>query len=295
MKGHGSHWETLYEDVRAFVANDLYRLIKTLPPHWQCPIERTDMRSIDGGLVDLVIAQAEEAGVLRHQTLLTAGPDPDSSMLFSGYQLVTEGAPYEIRVSSAVPWEFGIEGQVKAAVDGASLNFFDPAFVVNKGHYKAGARLTVQFAALAYHLGPAETFTWDVEELSPDLAKEMRGSGSESDEPVTITTEGAAIMLPMDGWDIDDFSFQARIKSLDYVAFANRTITRLSLAPMVPEDVAFEIPLFVAPHNIEAGYQPKVGDDVSGSFWLTGTLLQTEASGGKPMRRRRRRWPWTRP
>lgn len=122
--------------------------------------------------------------------LMHAASDRQNS-LFTTYPLLTGGAEHDVTVSKIVVGEYGAEGQIEGCVHGAWIAFFDPFFYRNRSRYRIGETYRFRLAALAYHMGPAETQRLKLRDLNPDLVRSMQTDAEWKDgKPMWLTTKG---------------------------------------------------------------------------------------------------------
>lgn len=93
-------------------------------------------------------------------------------------------------------------------------------------------------------------------------------------EPLRLSFRGSAIMFPIEGWGIDDYSFRAPVGSIAAVDWPGGSLTRLDVALARPGERDFDAPIYAAQHVIKNGSRIAVGADVSGAVWLQGSPVE---------------------
>lgn len=146
--------------------------------------------------------------------------------------------------------------------------------------YQRGNRYDFILSGFAYTTRPAQ-----IRELpytpNPDhiawqaLLAEARGEEAPK-PPVVLSMQGMAALLPIDDWDIDEYSFRGPVKSIkSFEDFLGQNgwllrVTVMRLSSYETEDVDLDIVVTQRVWQYEAA--PEVGMDVEGTLWLQGYL-----------------------
>lgn len=231
---HGSHWDTV-------VGGDL-------------EIKQTVMRTIEEGeIVEAPSVEGRE--ITGHRTddgpVTSVGVTANGEM-WTAYP-VGEGIVHEIDVNGMIPWVNGVEAQLRGELGPTEINFFPTNFFAEPNDVFGGRR-QVELAALAYDCGPAATET-------------IRDESGEE-----LSTEGMAGFFPFERGDVDDYSFQTRVKDVEETSFGGNPVYRL-LVPLFRTDEEGDVDIYLyASERVLGEYVPEVGDDIEGVLWLQGRV-----------------------
>ena len=270
--GHGTHWECIYPDAEGFV--------KRLPDviaHGTLisQVAWTDPACIpEGKSVDRLMVLAHPNGELRQFVVLMGRSQPKESFLFTAYPAALGGRPHEMTVAEVLLGTHGAEGQVTATTaSGRTLTFFDPLFYLNKGRYALGRTYGFLLAALAYRVQPLDRTVMEIDD--PAWRAAFDDGVGDPAAPVRIQLAGTSYMMPLQGWDVDDYAFQVQAGPSQPIVIADTTIDRTVMDIRLGGDAPIDITLYVAPHVRKGGFRPAIGEDMTGTFWLQGTLADT--------------------
>ena len=235
--GHAGHWRCVYADPRSGgLLQAIERLVAGSAP------------AFTQGSLSLYIAPDENIRMCAWATrrrVLTAYPE------------VQGGPLWPLKLVATTPWQGGIEGHLTGECMGAEVRFFDTRFYVNKGKYRLGETYNFRMGALAYKLGPSQS--WEVE---------IEGGAN-------VSFAGACAYMPAgDGADLDDYWFHSPLEGEVSSATLNDVALRgypVTLA--LPSDFEMSLTLFAAPHTEDPNVQRIVpGEDLQGYLWLQGYL-----------------------
>ena len=289
MEGHGDHWSCLGEskEVIAYflplVCDDSERDTfyggkisvenpETGQEHMEKVISFTGPERDDFCALALLVSDSVKGG----------------ARVWSAYPFAKKGIPHEIKITAIEEWKNTLEARIEGETeDGAEIGFFDTLYHLNKEKYEIGKTYPFMLSGLAYNLKIPEDKGFKISdpEKIRGFREKMSDAGidfpEEDDEPIEFSLGGAAIFLPIEDWDVDDFSFRAPVRHVSSFQLEGQTVhavTAIVLRPFGPDDEDFDLTIYAADHAIE-GEPPKQGDDISGSLWLQGYLIEED---GKP-------------
>lgn len=202
--------------------------------------------------------------------------EKEANMMVSLFPFFAGGSPQTVTVREVTVWEGGLEAQITAGWHEAGVTFFDTQFVVNRARYEADKNYQFILAGLAYNAQPAEKREWTINR-HPDEVAWMNRNLKEGEEPheatCTIRMDGAAMFLPVEGWDVDDYSFHAPVKSVEeFRDWLGQDGWRVRATVMrFDEDADLDILITRRAWSGEA--PPQVGQDIEGRLWLQGYLM----------------------
>ena len=282
MEGHGDHWGCFGDVSRA-----LAELLPVAIAHsdgdifvdkdFQVPHPQT-------GEPAKVFSLANPGTDLRPLALLGSGPD--SNEVWSAYPFAKRGTRHRLVIDDIEVWGNGIEARIQATfADAAPVGFFDTLFHVNSCSYEVGKEYTFSLAGVAYSV---EVIKPDpIRITDPEAVERQRQIwehvGQElaltEDGAVEFRLEGAAILLPIEGWDIDEYQFHGPVREVSSFRLERWTIHAIRVPVMVVDDQDFDIILYVADTCLK-GPPPRPGDDIRGTMWLQGYLAEG-GNGGR--------------
>lgn len=264
-----------------------------LGSHWDCFTDKSV--EIIGELPDMLNAAVPFGNPLNEGLpegwpigLLLAWPNPargvvivlrvatDALQVVSLFPNVAAGSSEALQLHEVKVWEGGLEAQISASWKGAEISFFDTGFVNNRIQYRTGQTYEFKLAAIAYQAGPAESKEYEITR-NPDEVAWMNRNLKDGEEPHEATyklrLDGAALLLPISDWDIDDYRFQAPMKSVEaFSDFLGQDGWRVRATVMRPNDEDADLDIWITKHVWKGDSAPEVGQDISGSLWLQGAL-----------------------
>jgi hypothetical protein len=273
----GSHWPPFYEDFKESVIGRLPELLAQadvamgvssfdryrappLPASWP------------KGFKLRWPQQADSLHVLLRQT-------DSANMVTNLFPVIGRGTQETLVIDKVHVWTSGIEAQVAARLGDACITFFDTDFVFSTGWYRAGAKAEFILSGLAYQCEPANEPDIVMDGHSPMLAHfraAARLSGDDPGaEPGTLGMKGAAILLPIDGWDRDDYQFRGTIGAVrpyPMLDVEGWLLTVCVLRSLDGSDREFNLNILVTRRVWQEQSPPEVGQDVRGALWLQGRL-----------------------
>lgn len=148
---------------------------------------------------------------------LIVAVEGDRNVFASVFPFFGEGIQHTVKLQDVLVWAGGLEAQITATMGPTELRFFDTRFVIDRAQYVAGRDYDFILAGIAYTAGTAKKHEWQIEQNAKVVAW-MNENLEEGEEPherqVTISMDGAAVLLPIPEWDIDDYTFHGPVKSV---------------------------------------------------------------------------------
>lgn len=279
--GHGSHWESFFDDVRV--------LLKALPRIIQeskLALTYADNKSAkpypfpsDEPKGALLVWPIPRFGLIA---AIELDPQSGANKLISAYPWVSEGVQHTIRVERIRLWPNRLEAQIDALVGAdevLSLTFFDPLFAANRAFYKKNEIyqfVLVGFPYVFEIVDPAPIVINDLEKAGRLRTMMYKDDSSQRDthEPLVFETKGMAAFLPRGDLATDDYEFQGPVKSVTefYTEMLGQQAWRVRITVSRIDDRDFDIDLCLTRKVLGDGRLPKIGDDVRGILWLQGYL-----------------------
>lgn len=268
----GSHWEPIVEDA----AEIMKRLPEYLPKallqggygaHRKSPRSLPD----DWPKGFQLVWPAEDQGLA---IILRA--EKEANLFVSLFPFFSTGCPQTLVLQSVHVWSSGAEAQIAASWDEGEVTFFDSRYLVNRAWYETGNTYDFVLSAIAYVASHAQHREIKVSRHPEEVAW-MNRNLKEGKEPYeadcTVSFDGAAMLLPISEWDVDDYSFRAPVKSVtefsDWLG-QDGWIVRATVMRFGDNDADLDI--VITRRAWSGDGPPRVGDDIEGRFWLQGYL-----------------------
>lgn len=268
----GSHWKPFVEDSM--------ELLKRLPEIMPDALLQTGYGDAHNPLRPLPQDWPngrQLAWPLRVQGLaLILLVEEEANKLASLFPFFATGSQHTLALQEVSVWSGGLEAQITAGWGEGEITFFDTQFLINRSWYEAGKDYDFVLTGMAYSAGPAKKHEWKIKR-HPDEVAWMNQRLKEGEEPheaeCTMTLDGAALFLPVNEWDSDDYSFHAPVKSVeefkDWLGQDGWKV-RATVMRFGGEDADLDI---VITRRAWAGKAPpQAGQNIEGRLWLQGYL-----------------------
>lgn len=273
----GSHWQPFVEDAadiftrlpellprmdvfRAY--GDFFKPPRAVPDTWPEGFALC-WPDVHGGVVAIVRREAK------------------GNELVSLFPYHERGIQTRLELSCVHVWDGGLEAQIEADWNGASVTFFDAAFVANRSWYEAGKVFDFILLGIAYSAGPPE-----IESVPfnphPDEADWLAALGAPGAEALPMPKElklaGMTMLVPVPQWDRDDCQFRGSIKEVTDVPDLlgqpawRLVVTVMRLGSGFDEDA--DLAVLVTRRAWRGEQAPVAGMEVDGTLWLQGRLWQ---------------------
>lgn len=284
--GLGTHWAPFTENAETILQRlpewlpqmdllraygDFYKPPRTLPDGWPKGFCLC-WPNVHGGIV------------------AAAKATPDTNNIVSLFPYFERGIQTRLRLESVSVWETGLEAQIQAGWGDADIDFFDVAFISNRGWYEADKEFEFILLGIAYKAAPAKTlklpYTPDLEVTAWQQELARRDGRPEPEVPTELNLSEMAMLIPVEGWDIDDYSFRGPIKQVDVVAdMLGEPAWRLVVTVMRFGDEDADLAILVTRRAWQGETPPKRGMHIDGRLWLQGRLWapsETVRTDAKP-------------
>lgn len=244
-------------------------------------------RSPDGVLTETPErAQASSernTGVALVITLSTTPGEPN--VFRSMFPYCMDGTEHEVELKRVFVWRGDVEAQLEARIGGSVITFYDADFVTHRGWYRRDGKYRFVFVAVAYDAGPAEVRTFTIPRTVEHF-EGMQWLTGEDRQPEsgaleeTYSTEGMVCLLPVDGWDVDDYEFQGQIEEIWGMSILGQRAWRIRTVVMRHSaseagDVNVPLDIVVTERAWKGDDPPRVGQAIAGHLWLQGRLLSS--------------------
>ena len=287
----GTHWRPFVDD-----AKDIFRRLPEwlpkmqvfrahgtfFPPPHQVPADwpfgfMLCWPDVHGGMV----------GVCR------TGKDANHLVAFCPY--FERGIETQVRLTRVLVQDNGLEAQIEGAWGDAPVTFYDVAYCINRGWYEAGVDFDFILLGIAYQARPSETasipFTPNSDQVAWEAVIAAKHGESVQPIPSMLNLTGMAMLIPMHGWDEDEYQFRGPVREITEVAdILGEPAWRLIVTVLRFGDEDANLAILVTRRAWKAPSPPTVGMDIEGALWLQGRLwgpssecvLRTTKSGETP-------------
>lgn len=211
-----------------------------------------------------------------HGAALIVAVEEDSNVLASIFPFFGEGIQHTVTLQEVRVWAGGLEAQITATVGAAELQFFDTRYVIDRAQYVAGRGYDFILAGIAYTAGPAEKREWTIEQNAEVVAwmnRNLKEGEAPHERQATFRMDGAAVLLPIAEWDIDDYSFHGPVKSVAaFEGWLGQDGWRVRTTVMRDGDTDIDLDIVITQRAWSGDAPPQVGQDIEGRLWLQGHL-----------------------
>lgn len=171
----------------------------------------------------------------------------------------------------------GVEAQIEANWQGLGICFFDTRFIHDRAWYVTQQEYEFILTGIAYNAKPVEPQVIKIKH-SPEVIQKMIEMGvieHADDFSDGIDISQAAILAPIDEWDIDDYHFQGNIKELvtfdDFLGESGWLAT-VTVMRTLADDSDHDLKIVITQRAWQAETPPKVETYIEGALWLQGYL-----------------------
>jgi hypothetical protein len=203
--------------------------------------------------------------------------EPRGNFVVSVFPSVEGGVQHTVTLRRVRVSESGLEARITGLWGPAEVSFFDTRFVGDRAQYVAGREFDFILAGLAYAAAPARPVSWAVAQVPglSELWKESESAVEPGAAPsVSISMEGAAVLLPLPDGDIDDYTFRGPVKSVvpldDWLGEPGWRLRTTVMRGENGDDIDLDI--VVTARTWSGTSPPKSGSDIEGHLWLQGYL-----------------------
>lgn len=307
--GHGNRWGVFNEDVEGFVTQWLRRALEhaKLVTLGATGSQGQDRLLAEGELrgEGLLYADRDEdqgrAGLLALVALDVESESGErTNMFWSAYPFFAEGIRYPARIEEMALHPNRLEARLILGVAGTLVFAFDPLFYKHRGLYRADVTMIFSLCALAYTMMPTpeqEVVIDDPEKIRAFRASsawvESHGSDTETDkaadlkawqpkspedlEPIRIDCSQGSLLLPNNDGPADDAHYQGEVKTVvpDVYRLFGVSVWRVEVVVARPDEQDLLLPIFVTEPSFEDAWRPSPGENVSGSAWIQGWMVES--------------------
>ena len=268
----GSHWDPFVEDSQ--------EIMHRLPDMLSNALLQTgygQMRTSARSLPEDWPKGVQLAWPLRTQGIgMILHIKDEANSLVSFFPFFATGSQHTLTLREVSVWEGGLEAQITASWSGGDITFFDSQYPINRAWYEVGKDYDFIFSGIAYQAGIAEKREWKCNR-HPDMLAWMNERLKEGEEPYetayTVSMDGAAVLLPISDWDVDDYSFHAPVKSVsEFKDWLGQDGWRVRATVVRFGDENVDLDILITRRAWSDKTPPQIGQDIEGQLWLQGYL-----------------------
>lgn len=277
----GQHFEGLGDIWTAFFpggSQEFVNMLQSLFP--QCRPSGPVMQRKDGSSV-ILYTTPSAGGLSIHANIIMRQGSGEAE--FVGGYPVLESSATPCVIEQAHIWSNGISGvaAARAQSNGALLNFFLNGFFQHVPQLQFGSPAVFRVAGLALTMEKQAQTEFSPEEGTPAYESLRRaflvGNPDKSVAdfvPPVVSSHGHGVLLPTQV--VAAWVYQVPVLGIEKVEFMGHSFRRIETRLAGVGDRAVFGTLYVAEHVLK-GYEPQVGDDVTGTLWLQASM---ESAGG---------------
>ncbi|MHB8788318.1 MAG: hypothetical protein ACYDBT_00410 [Desulfobulbaceae bacterium] len=200
--------------------------------------------------------------------------------LISLFPVNLRGFYHHITIRRVIVWESGLVAQIEAELGDALITFFDIHFISNRAWYVKGGLYQFVLTGIAYVCQPAENKPMVIDpppQWLQDVRREKKFEPFSEEDPekqMVIRLDKMAVLLPIEDWDRDDYSFHGPIKNVIVVEILGQEAWLLTTTVMrsVDDNADVDLDILVTRRAWQGDKPPQVGTDIEGQLWLQGHL-----------------------
>jgi len=204
----------------------------------------------------------------------------DANHIESLFPYAGRGSEHTLTLERVHVWPGGLEAQIEASLDGATIEFFDCMFVRNRDWYSTDDRYQFILTGIAYDAKIAEDHVFQVEhkpEILEALQKHAEEHGYEPpDEVEEFHTKGMTALLPVSEGDRDDHLFQGIVRSVKEIEMLEQPgwMARTTVIRDLSDDgnKTFDLDILITQKVWKEKQAPTAGIEIEGTLWLQGYL-----------------------
>lgn len=279
--GHGDHWGCISQDFAEAFGTYIVQTLENGEPFAGFEFPLKSVRDENGEMVEgdfeaQTLGMVLELGVFSVLTVSLINPVRETLDFWTGYPFLSQGIRVDLEITRIKKWDNGIEAEITGETSsGLPVTYFDLFYFRDALDYEIGKKITVELGALAFTVH--KPFHKPIIIDDPQaIAKHHEALKEENDgKPLTVRTEGMAVLLPIENWDEFEYKFQGPLKSVQSASVSGTEYMVANVTVMRHVDIEFDLPVLIAPHTIKNTH-PKVGEDISGRFWIHGKLVRPD-------------------
>ncbi|HRR40342.1 MAG TPA: hypothetical protein P5244_03800 [Syntrophales bacterium] len=272
----GSHWKPFGDDGKEILS----RLPEIVPKAslWMGidGINATKSSLPNHWMPGLALAWPSQ----RQGLMLALIRGSEANEIASLFPFFTDGSQHTLRLLKVIVWDGGAEAQIEAGWGKSEITFFDVGFLVNRHWYEADRDYEFILCGIAYVAQPTTVKEFPFKPHPDQVAwqhmlAEKRGERLPiPKEKDILSMTNAAVFLPVEGWDRDDYRFQGRLKSIKEIVgdVLGQTgwVARTTVMKFGEEDADLDI--LITRRAWQGDSPPSIGQNIEGSIWLQGYL-----------------------
>lgn len=267
----GEHFEGL-GNVWSAALGESDNITNHLPTVTQKGILKKDVTVNHAGIGRTVLlVKYPTSGPLQAGALLVE--EAQSYELWSAYPIL-EGASNNVIIDGCHTWGNGIEGVVACHIaSGPPVAFFDPYYFRESAKFVNGNAVQIDLAGLAFSLTKADSKDIQVTEgafYKMELNRFLADNPGKKEAdfiPPVVTMRGARLLFA--GAYVPEYTFQCPAVNIEQCELFGTRFFRIQTVFAGVDESELRGYIY-ASEAILNGYEPKQGDDITGTLWMSG-------------------------
>jgi len=273
---YGQHFEGLGDVWNAFLPGGSQEFVGQVQDLFPKCTPFGPVMQLQDGMNVILFKSPEENGIGIHCHILMK-PGTGEAEFAGGYPALA-GRPSPCAIEQAHIWSNNLAGVVaaRALSNGAPLNFYLTGFFQHVPQMKFGAQAEFRLSALALSMEKQGNTEFSPEEGTPAYDAVLRAFLTANPDksvadfvPPVVSSHGHGVLLPSQV--VSAWIYQVPVLAIEKVEFMGHSFRRIETLLAGVGESAVPGVLYVAEHVLK-GYEPEVGDDVTGTLWLQGTM-----------------------
>lgn len=204
------------------------------------------------------------------------GVEAKAKFVTTVFPFFAVGSQHALVLRRVSAWKGGLEARITADWGDTTVTFFDARYVINRARYETDRAHHFILTGVAYGAAPAQKRELNFNR-HPDEAAWLnlcvKGGDNPREATCTISLDGAALLLPARGRDVDDYEFHGPVKSVTpFADWLGQDGWRVCATVRRIADQAVDLDIVITRHAWSGKAAPRVGQDIEGRLWLQGYL-----------------------
>lgn len=277
--GHGAHWAPFCDEL-----DELYRQLPSIQREALVQTGYGEHRTPPRPLPEDWPQGYQRVWPLRTHGLaaiIRSGTPADR--LVSLFPFFASGSQHTLRLGEVSVWPGGLEAQITADWTEGEVSFFDSQYLINRAWYEAERQYDFILSGIALDAGPARQLEFQLDRHPDQVAwmnQHLRPGEAPHEIRTTVCLEGAAVLLPTQDGDIDEYQFRGQVKAVEaFSGWLGQDGWKVRTTLMRSDDEDFDLDILVTRRIWTGEEAPRAGQEIEGLLWLQGYLWMPHRNG----------------
>lgn len=275
----GSHFDAFFEDMKTEVMGNIPKYVqegKVVIKTYKNELIEGSPKADNAWRKGYVIVHPDEKSMDGIGTICGIVEEDSEIQVISMFPWVDKGRVYSFPLEKVYVWGNGFEAQLEVDIGFTTIYFYDIHYTINRRWYMQNITYKFQILGIAY--GASYRKETEIEVDTPgEVAKTL---GLELGAKRKYTLTGMASLLPIDSWDIDDYSFSGLITQVQEIEIElikeKAWVCSTTVLKSGIDDVEYDIDILITSRVWQELNPPRIGDDIVGNLWLQGKMIDVE-------------------